>query len=97
VQVDHGDGRPQPLDLVDRGGTVRERSDHSDAARLEEAADGVKHRRVVVDEHTGEPVVMRESVGYIHHWIGSIFDRDRLPGDTGARVAGNLRVVPGRR
>jgi hypothetical protein len=46
---------------------------------------------VVVDEHTGEPVVMRESVGYIHHWIGSIFDRDRLPGDTGARVAGNLR------
>lgn len=42
-------------------------------------------------------MVMRESVGYIHHWIGSIFDRDRLPGDTGARVAGNLRAVPDRR
>jgi hypothetical protein len=48
---------------------------------------------VVVDEHAGKLVVMRESVGYIHHWVGSIFDRDRLLGDTGARVAGNLRVV----
>jgi len=36
-------------------------------------------------------MVMRESVGYIHQWIGSIIDRDRLPGDTGACVAGNLR------
>jgi hypothetical protein len=42
-------------------------------------------------------MVMRESLGYIHHWIGSTIDRDRLPGDTGARVAGNLRAVPDRR
>jgi hypothetical protein len=48
---------------------------------------------VVVNEHTGKPIVMRQSVGHIHHWIGSIIDRDRLPGDTGARVAGNLRAV----
>lgn len=37
---------------------------------------------------------MGESVKYIHHCIGSTIDRDRLPGDTGARVAGNRRVVP---
>lgn len=42
-------------------------------------------------------MVMRESLGYIHHWIGSTIDRDRLPGDTGARAAGNLRAVPDRR
>jgi hypothetical protein len=36
---------------------------------------------------------MGESVGYIHHRIGSTVDRDRLPSDTGARVAGNRRVV----
>jgi len=52
---------------------------------------------MVVNEHAGEPMVMRESLGYIHHWIGSTIDRDRLPGDTGARVAGNLRAVPDRR
>src|SRR5436853_164470 len=26
---------------------------------------------------------MRDSAGYIHHWIGSTINRDRLPGDTG--------------
>jgi hypothetical protein len=49
---------------------------------------------MVVDEGTGErgaTVVRRESVGYNHHWIGSTVDRNRLPGDTSARVAGNLR------
>jgi hypothetical protein len=36
---------------------------------------------------------MGESVGYIHHCIGSTVDRDCLPGDIRARVAGNRRVV----
>jgi hypothetical protein len=37
---------------------------------------------------------MGEGVNYIHHCIGSTTDRNRLPGVTGPRVAGNLRVVP---
>jgi hypothetical protein len=50
---------------------------------------------MVVDEGTGSrgaTLVRRESVGYIHYWIGSTVDRDRLPGDAGARVAGDLRA-----
>ena len=40
-------------------------ADHHDAVCLKEAADGIKHRRVVVNEHTGERVLIHRphSVG----------------------------------